>query len=377
MIMNAISLFTSVLILGIFLTSAQPPHEAEKMPESSGDQACTAFRINTTDGDIILGRSMEFVIDMKSNVTLVPIGYQYVGTAPEGKPGLSWKTKHGILGMSTFGLPHFSEGMNDAGLAVSALWLPEFTDYPDLSPENYSYALAPGELVAWALGSFETVDEFKEALPGVHVWNAPLPDGSFTPLHYIVYDARGDCVVVEYVGGELNIYDNPLGVMTNAPPFSWHIINLQNFVNLRPLSVTSENIAGINLTGIGQGTGMLGMPGDYTPPSRFIRAVALTQSAYSPKNAQEGANLAWHILNAFDITKGVVRGRTSDGAIQSDYTMWTTVKDITNRIFYYRTYDNLSIKKVDLKTLDFLGDEIKNIPLDGKDEFEDVSQQFR
>jgi choloylglycine hydrolase len=182
---------------------------------------------------------------------------------------------------------------------------------------------------------------------------------------------------VEYVGGELNIYDNPLGVMTNAPPFSWHIINLQNFVNLRPLSVTSENIAGINLTGVGQGTGMLGMPGDYTPTSRFIRAVALTQSAYSPKNAQEGANLAWHILNAFDISKGVVRGRTSDGAILSDYTMWTTVKDITNRIFYYRTYDNLNIKKVDLKTLDFLEDEIKKIPLDGKDEFEDVSQQFR
>jgi choloylglycine hydrolase len=377
MIMNTKSLLTAVLILGVSFTSAQPLLQLEKRLGSSGDQACMAFRINTTDGDIIIGRSMEFVIDMKNNITSVPIGYRYVGIAPEGKEGLHWETKHGILGVSGFGLPHFSEGMNDAGLAVSALWLPEFTEYPDLSPENYSYALAPWELVTWALGSFETVNEFKEALSGVHVWNAPLPDGSFTPLHYIIYDAMGDCVVVEYVGGELNIYDNPLGVMTNAPPFSWHIINLQNYINLRPLSVPPEDIAGINLTGVGQGTGMLGMPGDYTPTSRFIRAVALTQSAYSSKSAREGVNLAWHILNAFDMAKGVVRERMSDGTIHSDFTMWATVKDITNRIFYYRTYDDLRIKKVDLKKLDFLGDVVKNISLDGLDEFEDVSQQFR
>lgn len=374
--MNSISLLVSVLVLGISFSSAQPSLQLEKLPESSGDQACMAFRINTTEGDIIIGRSMEFVIDMKNNITLVPIGYRYVGTAPEGKEGLHWETKHGILGVSSFGQPHFCEGMNDGGLAVSALWLPGFTEYPDLSPENYSYALAPWELVTWALGSFETVDEFKEALSGVHVWNAPLPDGSFTPLHYIVYDATGGCVVVEYVGEKLNIYDNPLGVMTNAPPFSWHIINIQNYINLRPQSASPENIAGINLTGVGQGTGMLGMPGDYTPTSRFIRAVALTQSAYSSKSAREGVNLAWHILNAFDMVKGVSRERMSDGTIHSDFTMWATVKDITNGVFYYRTYDDLCIKKVDLKKLYFLGDETKGISLYGLDEFEDVSEQL-
>ena len=128
------------------------------------------------------------------------------------------------------------------------------------------------------------------------------------PCHYIVNDASGQCVVLEYVNGELKIHDNPLGVITNSPTFDWHVTNLRNYVNLTVNNVPPVEISGIKLPGFGQGSGMLGLPGDFTPPSRFIRAVAFSQSALPVATADEGVLQAFHILNQFDIPKGAARG---------------------------------------------------------------------
>ena len=128
----------------------------------------------------------------------------------------------------------------------------------------------------------------------------------FVPgVHYILTDARGrGSVVLEYVGGELKIHPNPLGVMSNSPTFDWHMINLSNYVNMTVSNVPKLDVAGTELKGLGQGSGMLGIPGDFTPPSRFVRAVAFSKSALPVLTAREGVLQAFHILNQFDIPRG-------------------------------------------------------------------------
>jgi choloylglycine hydrolase len=141
---------------------------------------------------------------------------------------------------------------------------------------------------------------------------------------------------------------------------------------------------------IGQGTGLLGIPGDYTPPHRFVRATALACAALQPATASEGANLAFHILNSVDIPLGAIAGRESAsngattpapnaparaGGLTYDLTQWVTVSDLTNKIYYFRTYKNLAIRKVELKKVSFNGPAIQHIDIERGDAVVDVTKQ--
>src|SRR5262249_38858251 len=152
-------------------------------------------------------------------------------------------------------------------------------------------AIAPWELPSYILSQFSTIDEVKKGLNEVAVIgvNAPEMGNQVPPLHYIVHDAQGNSLVIEYTKGGLKTYDNPLGVITNSPTFEWHMINVGNFV--------------------GQGTGLLGMPGDFTPQSRFIRAAVFSQGEIPSVTGTDGVFHAFHILNQFDIPKGSVQGK--------------------------------------------------------------------
>ncbi len=121
--------------------------------------------------------------------------------------------------------------------------------------------------------------------------------GFVPPVHYIVTDASGKSLVLEYIDRELKIHTNPLGVMTNAPTFDWHMTNLSNYVTMSAKNVEKVDLAGKEILGLGQGSGMLGLPGDFTPPSRFVQAVAFSKSALPVEKANEGVLQAFHILN--------------------------------------------------------------------------------
>lgn len=196
--------------------------------------------------------------------------------------------------------------------------------------------------------------------------------GSCPAVHYVIRDGQGRCVVLEYTGGELKVFENPLGVITNAPTFDWHMTNLQNYVNMTVNSVPAVDYKGIQFTGLGQGTGMLGLPGDFTPPSRFVRAVAFSLSALPVKTAREGVLQAFHILNQFDIPKGAARG-TENGKTACDYTQWTSASDLQNMRYYFNTYDSRRIRMVDLKKADLDAKEIKTIPMAGEEVIEDMT----
>jgi choloylglycine hydrolase len=164
--------------------------------------------------------------------------------------------------------------------------------------------------------------------------------------------------------------------MSNSPTFDWHMTNLSNYVNLTVSNVPKIDVAGKALKGFGQGSGMLGIPGDFTPPSRFVRAVAFSKSALPVPTARDGVLQAFHILNQFDIPKGAARGM-EHGKEVADYTLWTSAADLKNLRYYFRTFDNSRIRMVDLKFTDLDAKEIRTISIQGKEEIEDVTQTAR
>ena len=326
--------FQATAILGIFALTTVGPSTAP---------ACTGITIKPKDGSIIFARTLEFGMDLKSNILIVPRGKEFVGTAPGDKAGLRWKAKYGIVGTNAFELPVIVDGLNEKGLHVGLFYFPGFAKYQEVKADNFGKALSPWELGSFLLGTCSDTKEAVAATKSVRVGAVVQKNMGFVPpVHYIVTDAAGKSVVLEYVAGELKIHANPFGVMANSPTFDWHMTNLSNYVTMSVKNVEKIDLAGKEIKGLGQGSGMLGLPGDFTPPSRFVRAVAFSKSALPVEKAKDGVLQAFHILNQFDIPKGSARG-IDQGKEVSDYTLWTSAADLKNLRYYFRTFDNSRI----------------------------------
>ncbi len=340
-------------------------------------RACTGITIKPKDGSVIFARTLEFAADLKSNILIVPRGKQSIGTAPAGKPGLRWQNKYAVVGANAFDLPVTVDGLNEKGLHVGLFYFPGFATYQEMKAQDMGKALAPWELGSFLLGTCSDLKEALAAAKSVLVGGAVQKDMGFVPgVHYIVTEAGGNSVVLEYIGGQLKVYANPLGVLTNSPTFDWHLTNLSNYVTMSAQNVEKIDLAGKQIKGLGQGSGMLGLPGDFTPPSRFVRAVAFTQTALPVETAKDGVLQAFHILNQFDIPNGAARG-IEHGKEVADYTQWTVAADLTNRRYYFRTFDNSRIRMVDLKSVGVGAKEIRTISMQGDEQIEDVSAKAR
>ena len=304
-----------------------------------------------------------------SNVIVVAQASDYVGTAPGDKAGLRWKTKYGMVGDQWVRRAGHCRGAQLKGIGRRIFYFPGYGKYQEV---NRGDLASPRPLGASRLpvGHVRHVEEAVEAARGIRVGDGAKEHGLRPPCHYIVNDANGHCVVLEYVDGELKAM-TPLGVMTNSPTFDWHVTNLRNYVNLSVTNVPPVELAGIELPGLGQGSGMLGLPGDFTPPSRFVRAVAFSQSALPVETAREGVLQAFHLLNQFDIPRGAARA----GARQ----VGGRLHALDGRLgpeepgFYFRTFDNSRIRMVDLKKMDLDAKEIKTFPMGGEEIIEDLS----
>ncbi|MCF8033997.1 MAG: choloylglycine hydrolase family protein [Desulfarculaceae bacterium] len=340
--------------------------------------ACTGITVKAKNGAVVHARTLEFGVNLQSQVLMVPRGYALATTAPGNKPGMKWKAKYAVMGMDAFGLTAICDGMNEKGLAVGLFYFPGFAGYQKVGAADQGKCLAPLEAPLWILTNFTTVAEVKAALPKVKVWGAPLPQLGPDPLpvHFIVTDRSGKSLVVEYVGGKLHMYDNPLGVITNSPPFDWHMTNLRNYVNLSANNVPKLKLTGITLYPTGQGSGMAGLPGDVTPPSRLVRAVAFSQAALPASNGDGAVMSALRLLNSFYISKGMARSY-KDGKVSYDITEWMAASDLKNLKFYFATYENLTPKMVDMKKLDLGGTKLQRISIHGGPRFTDVTGQAK
>ena len=330
--------------------------------------ACTGIRLIAGDGTVVYARTLEFGTDLDSDVIMVPRGYARTGTTPQGENGLKWTSRYASLGANGVGLPYLFDGVNEKGLAAGLFYFPTTAGYMSYNPAQASRTIAPWEVGSWILENFATVEEVKHNIGSVAVAEVVFQKWGFVPpIHYVVHDASGKSIVIEYVDGRLHVHDNVLGVMSNWPTFDWHMTNLRNYVNFSMVNVPPAKVGGLTLTGFGQGTGMLGMPGDFTPPSRFVRAVAYSTSVLPSKTGDEAVLQAFHILNNFDIPKGAAREEQRDGHGNpiADYTLWTSASDLKARRFYFRTHENSQIRSIDLMKMPLDAKSIATISMKG------------
>ncbi len=366
--MNAKSIKTIVVALSLMLLA----HGAVN--------ACTGIKLKTKDGKTVSGRTLEFGVEVSTSLVAVPKNYQFVGKTDNGD-GLRYRTKYSMTGIITFSDMNIADGMNSAGLSCGAFYFPDFAKYTPLTKDNQSKALSPLDFNNWILAQFATVEEVKKAIENNEVVIVPtVLDGwgeTAPPFHYVVYDKSGKSIVIEPVKGKLIVYDNPIGVMTNSPTFDWHMTNLRNYTNLKTENASSMTIDGVTFKQLGQGSGMKGIPGDFTPPSRFVRATAFIVTALPPETTFEAIKDVFHILNNFDIPKGFSR-EVVDGKIYADYTQLTCARDPQTLKYYYKTYDNQTVKEFDLKAFNGNSKEILIINTnEGNQTFDKVNTKMK
>ena len=335
--MRNILIFSTVLsLLVIFLLSGST-------------LACTSFITKTTDGNVFYTRTMEFESTaVLNNMRVVPAGSKFRGSLPDGSfSGMEWKNKYGFVGMIFDAeMPVVADGVNEAGLAAGALLFPGYGVYQEFLKSDAEATIAHWDVIDWILGNFATVAEVRKNIGFIRVTlGNKMHSGNIDlPLHYVVHDKAGNSLVLEYSDGYLHSFDNPLGVMTNSPTFDWMLTYLKNFPTISPNN-TQWSVAG---PGFGEGSGMIGLPGDYTPPSRFVRMVALTQTALPVAGLDAGLNLAMTLIDNVQIPVGAVRD-VSTSVTAYDQTTWTAVADTSRLRYYYRTYNNRNWRYIDLK----------------------------
>ncbi len=310
--------------------------------------ACTEVLIKAKDASVVNVRSMEFEVDLKSALNVQPRGELFTSITPDSTPGLQWTNKYGYVYMNAMGYPVTLDGLNEAGLSFGGLYLPGYTIYQDVPVGENSKALWNLDFGSWVLGNFSTTQEVENALGSVYVCQDTHIGVS--PLHFNITDASGSSIIIEYTANGVMVYDNKVGVLTNSPPYDWHMANIRNYLNLSPANPDSISFNGDWFSPIGQGAGLVGLPGDWSPPSRFIKCVLSSRYSQTPINSTEAVNLALHIINGVDIPKGV-SAISSNGKAEYDHTQWIVVRDLTNRKYMFRTYDDLQVKSVDLKQL--------------------------
>lgn len=346
----------------------------------SSIEACTGITLKTTEKNTIQARTIEWgEYNLNSKIIVSPRGKEFQSTMPTGKKGMKWKAKYGFVGATLVSDSFVGEGLNEKGLSTGVFY---FKNYGELAPyndNNLSKKITDMEFTKWLLSSFATVDEVKEAMKDITVVPVYIENGVPAPTgHWRVGDATGKTIVIEIVdNGKVNIYDNKVGVLTNSPDFKWQVTNLNNYINLYAGAAKEYDINGEKIFPFGAGTGMLGLPGDITPPSRFVRAFFYTSTLQDLTDDYQAVTQAFHILNNFDIPLGMEFTKEYKNHIPKNVesaTQWTAVSDLGNTRFYYKTMTNNTIREIDLKSIDFDKVEFRVLPMDNvkKQPFEKI-----
>lgn len=299
---------------------------------------CTGILMKSIEDKVYWGRTQEFDMDLQYQGIIIPRNYTIKDTLH------SFETKYSAVGISANNLSTLADGLNEKGIAGGSFYFADYNKYSEEKDilKNNKLPVRGQDVVLWVLTNCATLEEIKERInKEIAVANV---DFSF-PQHYVFQNEKGESLVVEpSIEGEFKMFDNPVGIFTNSPPFDWHLINLQNYINLTNHSVDSVELNRKKIFSPGKGSGLLGLPGDITAPSRFVRAT--TWKFLSDKvNDNEMINHLFHIFNNFDIPKGVVR---SSGELGSETTHYTVIYDLENRKVYLHNYHNRQIQTFEL-----------------------------
>jgi choloylglycine hydrolase len=331
--------------------------------------ACTGISLATTGGEHVQARTIEWGnFNLNSKLIVSSQGHSYTSKLPENKDGLTWESKYGFVGISVYSDALIGEGMNEAGLNAGLFFFPHYGSLKPYDPNNTSSTIADMDFVRWLLSQFATVEEVKANLDKVTLAPIFIQDGQPSPTaHWRVSDKSGGNIVIEITdGGQINVYDNEVGVLTNAPDFPWMVTNLNNYVNVSPGTIGPREVDGHQLFSFGAGTASRSLPGDISPPSRFVRAWFYKSTTPPMKSSIDAVSQAFHILDNFDLPIGIEFSANERDKIPDipSATQWTAASDLSAGEFFYKTMYDSTVKRVDLNKIDFTGGDEKSYALD-------------
>ena len=328
--------------------------------------ACTGISMFSANGSYFQARTIEWAgSNLNSVYVVVPRDFSQTSYTPKGKNGMTFKSRFGYVGLSVQEKEFVAEGLNEAGLSAGLFYYPNYGSYLLYDEKYNSTTISDLQFVSWLLSQFASVEEVKANINKVRVVSLMGGDGKESAIHWRVGDSSGKQIVIEIEEGVPHIYDNTVGVITNAPGFQWHLTNLSNYINLTPVNPPAQEMYEFKVNPIGHGNGFLGLPGDFTPPSRFVRAAFFKATAPTLATPKETMLQCFHILNNFDIPIGMNFPKNEIPDMPSA-TQWTSVIDLTNKEVYYKTFYNNAIRKIDLKEIDFSKVEYQYHALDNK-----------
>lgn len=327
-------------------------------------QACTSMMTIDKNGNAYHGRGLEYSYLLPTSLTYTPAGTLIESSTPTGTQGKTFNTKFPVLGLTIAALPKAKQpaliqGANDQGLSFASNELndvsaPPVGNSPDKILSNY-------DLGYWILGNFKTVAEVKAAMTdgNTEFWipKIPMMGNAQLPQHYAVYDKKGGALVIEFLKGKVNVYDNPVGVLTNGPEFPWHLENLNNYT-FNNLDKNTGQLGKLKLATQDAGIALAGLPSAQTAMGRFVKAAFYTTYVRKGKTADEAINLLAHILNNFDRPYDLTvdgPGGIGDGPrnnkTSSEVTNWLVMHDLAGNRSYFRSINALNWTVIDMSQL--------------------------
>lgn len=312
---------------------------------------CTA--ITYTTNHHYFGRNLDFEHSFQEKVVVVPRNFQL---AFRMLPPLLHP--NAMIGMATVstGYPLYHDATNEFGLSMAGLNFPESAVYQQSHPDKFN--LAPFELIPWILGSCKSAQEARVKLENTNLVNMDFSrEYPVAPLHWILAD-RENAYTIEPVKGGLHIYDNPIGVLANEPTFDYHMTNLRNYRNVTSLEGEDRFSDRYSLPAYSRGMGGIGLPGDLSSSSRFIRAAFTKLNAVSKDSESASLSQVFHILGSVAQQQGCVK----IGHLY-EKTIYTSCCNTTKGIYYYTTYENNQITGVQMHSCDLGGKDLISFPL--------------
>ncbi len=313
---------------------------------------CTAISFKTADH--YFGRNLDLEYHYQEEVTITPRNYPF-----HFRKECSMNRHYAMIGMATVdsGYPLYYEATNERGLSMAGLNFPGNAAYRE--PVKGKVNLAPFELIPWLLGKYETVAQAKNALENIQIVNIPYSDHfPLSPLHWIISD-QDQSITLEAVEEGIRVYDNPVGVLTNNPPFPYHMYRLTDFMGLSRNVAENRFAEGLELKPHSLGLGSYGLPGDLSSPSRFVRAAYIKLNSVCAESETESVTQFFHILGGVAQRKGMA---ISHGELW-EYTVYSSCCNTSKGIYYYTTYENSQITAVDMHRCDLDSELVKAYPL--------------
>ena len=282
------------------------------------------------------GRTMDYEHSFGEKIIVTPREFLPIGES---------KNRYAVMGIGVLaeGTPLYFEGVNEWGLAAAALNFPGCAVYLEEEVRGKELNLSPGELISFILGFCRNVHEARAALTNIRIVSKIKCGKDPAPLHWIFYD-KNECIVVEPLATGLSVKENPISVMTNAPDLSYHMTRLSDYMSLTPTS-PKNNLTECDLPRYSRGTGALGLPGDFSSSSRFVRAVFVKENTLvCNENATPLCEISafFHIMDSVSIPLGCVI--TDEGNPVS--TIYTSCIDMENLVYYFKSYDCSNLRAI-------------------------------